>query len=153
MLLLLCLCCQPVLICSSLSLASSCGGSLYPHLKSFSPLMIAICVNTRIALTTLPCRESLLKCRNMFRRMLQSFSLLLIVSCLFRTLCCMNKHSSRLTNDLGHLQCNGALPINPSSHSAHSASSSSLIKASRKMLMSGHLPQGCGPFIQTTSPV
>ena len=148
---MLCRRCQPVFVW--LLLSSSNGGSLYPHSKSCSPWLIAICVKTRIALTTLPWFANLSTCRNTFRRMPQSFSLLLIVSCRFRTLCCMNKHSSGLTNDLGHLQCLGASPMCPSSHSTRSASPSSLIKASRKMLMSGCLPQGHGPFTQTTSPV
>ena len=83
----------------------------------------------------------------------QNFNLLLILSCLFLTLCCINSVCSSLANPWGHLTHSGCSPTQPSSASTRSFGSRWLFKLSLNTLMSGHIPHSCGPLSHTMSPV
>jgi hypothetical protein len=74
------------------------------------------------------------------------------VSCRFRTLLCMARHSDLAVTEAGHFTNWGASPRYPSSASTRSPSSRLLIRASRKIITSLYLPGGYGPFTQTMSP-
>ena len=132
-------------------LLASYGGSLYPQWNSGSPRLIASCTMTSTARTTEPCTTKLW--RNIWLNIPHIFNLLLSVSCLFRTRCCMNSVICLLVNDLGHLICRGASPMYPSSASTLSPRPRWAMRESLKMEMSGQAPHGYGPLIHTQSPV